>query len=131
MGAEQSNSSIVFGDELILKVFRRVEPGINPELEITRFLTERGFAHIPALAGWYEIEGRAIDATLGMLQAFVAGGRDGWELALDELGSDPEAFLGRLARLGEVIGEMHAVLGSDASDPASRPRSPRPRRWGC
>jgi maltokinase len=124
MGTEQSNSSVVFGDRLVLKVFRRLEPGINPDLEITRFLTEHGFANVPRLAGWYEVQGRALDATLGMLQGFVAGGRDGWELALDELGSDPDAFLDRVARLGEVIGEMHSVLGSDASDPAFAPEEP-------
>src|SRR4051794_14920105 len=85
VGTEQSNSSVVFGDQLILKVFRRLEPGINPDLEITRFLTEHGFERIPGLVGWYEIEGRNIDATLGMLQEFIAGGRDGWDLALDAL----------------------------------------------
>jgi maltokinase len=130
VGAEQSNSSVVFGDELILKVFRRVEPGINPDLEITRFLTEHGFDHIPGLAGWYEIEGRNLDATLGMLQHFVAGARDGWELALEELGRDPNAFLERVARLGEVIGRMHAVLGSDASDPAFAPEEPSTESLG-
>jgi trehalose synthase-fused probable maltokinase len=124
VGAEQSNSSVVFGDELILKVFRRVEPGINPDLEITRFLTEHGFGHIPRLVGWYEVEGRNLDATLGMLQAFVAGGRDGWELALDELEADPDAFLDKVGRLGEVIGEMHAVLGSDAGDASFAPEEP-------
>jgi trehalose synthase-fused probable maltokinase len=130
VGAEQSNSSVVFGDELILKVFRRVEPGINPDLEISRFLTEHGFEHIPGLVGWYEVEGRAIDATLGMLQVFVAGGRDGWELALDELERDPEAFLKRVGRLGEVVGRMHAVLGSDSSDPAFAPEEPSTESLG-
>src|SRR4051794_1417556 len=130
VGAEQSNSSVVFGDELILKVFRRVEPGINPDLEISRFLTEKGFDRIPALAGYYEIESRNLDATLGMLQHFVASGRDGWELALDELGSDPEAFLDRVGRLGEVVGEMHAVLGSDAGDPAFAPEEPSTESLG-
>ncbi len=122
--AEQSNSSVVFGEELILKVFRRVEPGINPDLEITRFLTEHGFDRIPALAGWYEIEGRNLDATLGLLQQFVVGGRDGWDLALDELGADAERFLARVGRLGEVVGQMHSVLGSDASDQAFAPEEP-------
>ena len=128
--AEQSNSSVVFGDELILKVFRRVEPGINPDLEISRFLTEHGFERIPGLLGWYEIEGRNLDATLGMLQHFVAGARDGWALALDELVSDPEAFLHRVGRLGEVVGQMHAVLGSDASDPAFAPEEPSTESLG-
>ncbi len=124
IGVEQSNSSVVFGSELILKVFRRVEPGINPDLEISRFLTEHGFEHIPGLAGWYEIEGRNLDATLGLLQRFIGGARDGWELALEELNTDPAAFLERVGRLGEVIGRMHAVLGSDSGDPAFAPEEP-------
>ncbi len=74
IGVEQSNSSIVFGDELILKVFRQIEPGVNPELEMLRFLTDHDFPHIASLAGWYEVEGRLIDATLGILQEFLAGG---------------------------------------------------------
>jgi trehalose synthase-fused probable maltokinase len=114
--AEQSNTSVVFDDELILKVFRRLEAGINPELELLRFLTAKGFENIAQLAGWYAYQGKPMDATLGILQRFVAGGRDGWELALDMLASDPEAFLSRLHRLGEVTGTMHAVLGSDATD---------------
>ncbi len=77
MGVEQSNSSIVFGDETVLKVFRRLEPGINPELEMLRFLTRRGFPHIAPLQGWYEYEGRSFAATLGVAQRFFAERRRG------------------------------------------------------
>jgi len=120
MGVEQSNSSLVFGDQLVLKAFRRVEPGVNPELELLRFLTERGFPSIPSLAGWYEYEGRLMDATLAIVQEFLAGGRDGWELALEDLGG----FLGQLGPLGQVTGEMHSVLGSEFGDPAFAPEEP-------
>jgi trehalose synthase-fused probable maltokinase len=119
--AEQSNTSVVFDDELILKVFRRLEAGINPELEMLRFLTERGFENIAQLAGWYAYSGRPMDATLGILQRFVAGGVDGWELALDTLESDAEGFLDHLRRLGEVTGRMHTILGSDPADPNFAP----------
>jgi trehalose synthase-fused probable maltokinase len=119
--AEQSNTSIVFDDELILKVFRRLEAGINPELELLRFLTEKGFGNIAQLAGWYAYQGKPMDATLGILQRYVVGGVDGWELALDMIGSDPEAFASRLNRLGEVTGQMHSVLGSDSTDPNFAP----------
>jgi maltokinase len=118
VGGEQSNTSLVFDDELILKVFRRLEPGINPELEMLRFLTEHGFANIAALGGWYAYSGGPLSATLGILQEFVRDGEDGWELALAEIGSASERFLPRLRRLGEVTGEMHTSLASDSNDPA-------------
>jgi maltokinase len=124
VAAEQSNTSIVFDDELILKVFRRLEPGINPELEVLRFLTEHGFENIAALGGWYAYSGGPTTATLGILQEFVRGGRDGWELGLEEADADPDRFLSRLRRLGEVTGQMHAVLASDAGDNAFCPETP-------
>jgi maltokinase len=124
VGAEQSNTSIVFDDELILKVFRRLEPGINPELEMLRFLTEHGFANVAALGGWYAYSGGPLGATLGILQEFVLDGIDGWGLALDEISSAPERFGGRLRRLGEVTGVMHTVLASDSNDAAFAPETP-------
>ncbi len=55
MGVEQSNSSIIYGNRLVLKIYRHVEPGMNPDLEIGRFLSERlHFPHVPAVAGWLE-----------------------------------------------------------------------------
>ena len=117
ISGEQSNTSIVFDEELILKVFRRLEAGINPELEMLRFLTQHGFENIAQLAGWYAYGGPPMDTTLGILQRFVANGQDGWELALDSLAREPEGFVARLRRLGEVTGRMHTVLGSDTSDP--------------
>ena len=71
---------------------------MNPELELLRFLTERGFPNIAALAGWYEFEGRFIDATLGILQEYLAGARDGWELALEEVGDRSRRVPGAAAR---------------------------------
>jgi maltokinase len=121
---EQSNSSVVFDEALILKVFRRLEPGINPELELLRFLGERGFRNIPALGGWYSYAGGPLTATLGLLQEYVAGAVDGWQLALDEITATPERFLDRLTRLGEVTGNMHSLLGSDPNDPAFAPEEP-------
>ena len=64
---------------------------MNPELELLRFLTARGFPHIAALAGWYEVEGATSARRSGILQEFLAGARDGWELTLDELATDPAA----------------------------------------
>ena len=124
VGVEQSNSSVVFGESLILKAFRRVEPGVNPELELLRFLSERGFPNIAALAGWYEYEGRLLDATLGILQEYLAGARDGWERVLDGLEHDPDGLLGELRTLGAVTGDLHTTLGSEGSDPAFAPEEP-------
>jgi maltokinase len=119
--SEQSNSSVIFDDELILKAFRRLEAGVNPELEMLRFLTEHRFPNIASLAGWYAYTGRPLDATLGILQEYVADAVNGWDLALEELVEAPERFLGRLRRLGEVTAAMHTVLASDSSDPAFAP----------
>jgi maltokinase len=124
VSSEQSNSSIVFDEVLILKVFRRLEPGINPELEMLRFLTEQGFRNVPALGGWYAYSGGPLTATLGLLQEYVAGAVGGWELALGEIASAPERFLDRLGRLGEVTAQMHSALGADPNDPAFAPEEP-------
>jgi maltokinase len=124
MGAEQSNTSIVIDESTVLKVFRRLEAGDNPELEMVRFLTSRGFENVPALRGWYALEGELLDATLGVAQELVHDGRDGWELVLDALATDPEGVLRDLRELGEVIGQMHTVLGSDATDPDFAPEEP-------
>jgi maltokinase len=118
MGAEQSNSSLVFDESLALKAYRRLEAGINPELELLRFLTERGFEGTPALAGWAAYLGAPLDATLAIAQEFIPTDGDGWELALRTLSSDPEWLLDRMRAVGETVGIMHTVLASDPSDPA-------------
>jgi maltose alpha-D-glucosyltransferase/alpha-amylase len=85
---EQSNTSLVYGERMILKLFRRVEPGINPDFEIGRQLTERTrFPRVPALIGGFEyvLPGEE-PATLAMMQQLVESQADGWTHALDELG---------------------------------------------
>ncbi len=124
IGVEQSNSSIVFDDRLVLKLIRKLEPGINPELEILRFLTKAGFPNIAPLHGWYEYDGQPLSSTLGVVQQFFPDARGGWELALDQIESDPEAFLDNLGALGEVTAVMHTTLASNFSDPAFAPDQP-------
>ena len=124
LGVEQSNTSVVFGERLILKAYRRLEAGLNPELEMLRFLTERGFPNIAALAGWYAYVGKPLNTTLGILQAFVPNAPDGWDLALAAVRDDPDSFLARLRRLGEVTGAMHTTLAGDATDAAFCPEEP-------
>jgi maltokinase len=124
MGVEQSNTSVVLDDRLVLKLYRRLEPGTNPELELLRFLTEHGFANIAALEGWAELEGRPMDATLAILQRFVRSRGDGWELALATLADDPGWLPARAARLGEVTAAMHTALASDPGNPDFAPEEP-------
>ena len=125
MGAEQSNTSIVFGEQYILKLFRKVAPGLNPDLEITRALTEGGATAVVPPLGWLEtdLEGPngVQSTTLGMLQPFLRGASDGWALAVtsvrdlyaeadlhaDEVGGD---FAGESERLGAVTAEVHELL---------------------
>jgi maltokinase len=124
MGVEQSNSSLVIDDQLVLKVFRKLEPGINPELELLRFLTAHGFPNIAPLHGWYDYDGHALAATLGVAQQYLPGAIGGWELALDRILTDPEWFLEQLGGLGAVTAQMHTALAMDASDPAFAPEEP-------
>jgi predicted trehalose synthase len=126
IGVEQSNSTIVLDEALALKVFRRLLPGDNPELEMLRFLSAHDFENIAALAGWYEFSGERMEATLGVLQRFVGGGREAWEFALAE----PGEFLERVGELGQVTGRLHSVLASDISDPDFAPEVPGDEQLG-
>lgn len=88
MKREQSNTAVIFGDRLILKIFRRLQEGINPDLEIGRFITERtSFRHIPPLAGALEYRrGKNEPITIGVLQGLVPNQGDAWHYTLDSLG---------------------------------------------
>ena len=85
--AEQSNTSVLFGDRLIMKLFRHPEPGLNPDCEIGRFLTEEAhFANVAPFGGSIEyIKEAEVPTTLGMLQGLVANQGDGWKWMLEEL----------------------------------------------
>jgi maltose alpha-D-glucosyltransferase/alpha-amylase len=85
--AEQSNSTVAFGDKLILKTFRRLESGINPDLEINRFLAKQEFPHVPPMAGGLIYRGTNGQETgIGILSGFAPNCKDGWEFTLDSLG---------------------------------------------
>ena len=85
--AEQSNSSIVFGDRLIMKLFRRLEDGPNPELEISTYLAEQAaFAHVPPLAGAIEYRRAGQPAgAVAVLQGFIPNQGDAWQFTLNQL----------------------------------------------
>ncbi|WP_028655804.1 maltokinase N-terminal cap-like domain-containing protein [Nocardioides sp. J54] len=114
---EQSNSSVFFGEDAVLKLFRRLTPGENPDVTTHRALTEAGSTHVAALYGWIESGGHQ----LGMLQQFLRTASDGWGQALasvrdlfaeadlhaEEVGGD---FASEAARLGEALAEVHRQL---------------------
>ena len=125
ISVDQSNSSVALDDQLLLKVYRRAEAGLHPELEVLRFLARCGFPHAPGLIGWYETSGGRIESTLGLLETFVPGARDGWTVCSAALANGRgDDFLPLVSRLGEVTGLLHAALASDASDPDFAPEVP-------
>ena len=83
---EQRNTAIIYGDKFFLKLFRRIELGINPGLESAQFLAEKQFPHIPAFAGALEFEREDGEhACFGLLTAFMPNAKDGWTFTLDAL----------------------------------------------
>lgn len=123
VGVEQSNTSVVYGGEYILKLFRRLSPGLNPDLEVTRALADAGSPHVAAPLAWLESGDGDDSTTLALLQAFLRSGSEGWKLALasvrdlyaeadlhpDEVGGD---FAGESERLGAATAEVHALLAA-------------------
>ncbi|NMN59627.1 maltose alpha-D-glucosyltransferase/alpha-amylase [Xanthobacter sp. SG618] len=136
LSAEQSNSSLIYGDKAILKLFRRITPGIHPEAEMSRALTERGFANTATLLGEivHEPDGGA-PQVLAVLQAYVAGEGDAWTFTLsflqraaDEVGHEDiqqddliAPYLRFAEHLGLRLGEMHRLLAAETDDPAFAP----------
>jgi maltose alpha-D-glucosyltransferase/alpha-amylase len=116
---EQSNTSIVFGDRLILKVFRRLEDGVNPDLEIGRFLTQRGvFAHTPPVAGDLTYtRRRAAPITLAILHGFVPNQGDLWRYTLDALAHYFERVLARSGDAPSTGGVPLVELAAQAPPP--------------
>ncbi len=142
---EQSNSSLVFGDDALLKVFRRITPGVNPDIEIHDALSASGTTSVAELFGWVELAASSLDAEpiqLAMLQQFLRTASDGWELALvsarnlfaeadlhaDEVGGD---FAGEAHRLGVTVSEIHELLaehfGTEPFDAAATGAAMRQR----
>lgn len=130
---EQSNSSLVFGDDLMVKLFRLVQPGVNPDVELHAALADRDCPAVAALRGWVELgddgdDGEVGDAgagptTLAMAQEFMAGAADGWAMATasvrdlfaeadllaEEVGTD---FADEACRLGAAVAQVHEDLAA-------------------
>ncbi|MEU4063664.1 maltokinase [Streptomyces wedmorensis] len=107
LDAEQSNSSLVYGDSFILKIFRRVSPGANPDLELPLALSQAGCERVPAPVAWFESGA----STLGVLQPYLRNSRDGWRLALDAL-ADGREFTAEARALGRATAEVHLALAT-------------------
>ncbi|GAA3720188.1 maltokinase N-terminal cap-like domain-containing protein [Streptomyces tremellae] len=114
LGAEQSNTSLVYGDAYILKILRRVVPGPHPDLELPRALAAEGCERVPAPVAWFEAEdpaGGAERLTLGILQPYLRGSTDGWQLALAAL-ADGRDFVPEARDLGRATAEVHLALAA-------------------
>ncbi len=95
---EQSNTSIVYGNRYILKLFRKIDEGVNPDYEIGRFLNEqKRLAHVPAVVGALEYRQPKREAgTVGLLQSYVLNEGNAWNFTLDHLGRFFEHTLSQL-----------------------------------
>lgn len=133
MQGEQSNTSVRFGRHAMLKLYRRLEPGLNPDLEIGRALTSAGYTHSPAVLGSLEYTGRDQEpATVAIVHRFVENQGDAWRYTLNqlerELVSSPgltahagSAYADAAALLGRRTAELHLALAQDTADPAFAP----------
>ncbi|MGI3777584.1 MAG: maltose alpha-D-glucosyltransferase [Janthinobacterium lividum] len=139
LSAEQSNSSQIIGDAVVLKVVRKVLAGIHPEAEMTGYLTERGFGNIaPLVAETVRVNADGVPHTVALVQGFVRNQGDGWGWTLeylaraaDDVGAEQadEAIVDDVlsgyhafaAAMGRRLAELHAVLSAESDDPAFRP----------
>jgi maltokinase len=135
--AEQSNTSVVFNASAILKLFRRIVPGINPDLELSRALARAGNPHVPQLLGAIESENADGEPlALATVTAFASNAADGWAMAVTsarDLIGDPELrpeqaggdFAGDAHRLGEAVAAVHLTLGDEFGREVAAPPTDR------
>jgi len=140
IAAEQSNSTVILDDKFLVKLLRRVAPGVHPEAEMGRFLAQKGFAKTATLLGEVKrIDASSVPYTLGFVYEFVRNQGDAWSWSLDYLsrlltsalapgpnaGMEPGASIAgyeMFARsLGIALAELHSLLAQETEDAAFRP----------
>ncbi len=139
LSAEQSNTSLILGEIAVVKIIRRVQVGRHPQTEMTRYLTEHGYANSPALLGeMVRVDADGTPQTLIIAERFVHNQGDAWQWTLDRVrlainaaafaGADDDAgqeaiaaYQSFAAVMGKRLGELHAVLAKPTDDPAFMP----------
>lgn len=141
MQGEQSNTSVRFGRHAMLKFYRRFEPGLNPDLEIGRVLTARGYAYSPAVLGSLEYAGpNQQPGTVAIAQAFIENRGDAWRYTLDEIERElathldrtvdaKSAYVDSAALLGRRTAELHLALAKETDDPNFAPEPAGKDYW--
>jgi maltose alpha-D-glucosyltransferase / alpha-amylase len=131
LGLDQSNTSVVLGERLILKAYRRLEPGLNPDLELNAYLAEEiGFGAVPRLAGFAEVVSADGTSTATLFQEFIADGADAYESLAEQLASwilapgevTVEFATEVAADLGALTAALHAALAAASGLPELEPR---------
>src|SRR5262249_4481370 len=121
--AEQSHTSVTFGNQLLLKVYRRVEEGPHPELEIGRYLTAQGFPHTPPFLGAVELrKRRGAFMVLAILRKFIPNTGEAWQYTLDELSSFFERALAEQSRpdVKQAAPRIASIIGLETPELARR-----------
>ncbi len=130
VAAEQSNSTMIVGRKAVLKLLRKIAPGVHPDAEMVGYLTEHGFANVPPILGTVHRSQAGEDTLLMIAQAFAYNQGDGWQWTLgmlERMATESEwssASYANFARnLGQRLGELHAVLARPTDDPDFAPAS--------
>ncbi len=121
--AEQSNTSIIYDSRYILKLFRKLEAGVNPDIEMGAFLASHGFGHTPAIISALEFQNNERTVfSAGILQRFVPNQGDAWSYTLRAI-ENKQGYAGSAKLLGKRTAEMHAALSSDMDNPDFAPET--------
>ncbi|WP_156840943.1 maltose alpha-D-glucosyltransferase [Novosphingobium aquimarinum] len=132
IAAEQSNSTLILSHTAVLKLLRKLQPGIHPDAEMAGYLSDNGFANVPPVLATVTQDTPEGPVLLMLMQGFVFNQGDGWQWtlgALDRLGSEHEGdwsfanYNNFAENLGRRLAEMHGVLAQPSSDPAFAPEA--------